>query len=362
MFHNAHHDYPDTTNGPKEEIESRRQQLNVVTQETRFVLIQNILSHPEQLPTLKELDYVNPSKSKSTIREHLEVLIENGVVEERTLPKDERKRDLPWTFYGLTEEGRDLLDEFDLLGAEGTLQDMYEMLETTAEIKKYADAPRPNKESEPDLKEETAALADYIRGENPDAETIQDQIAVAKMLYEAGIGPENEGKTTNEIAESIAFSHSSQTAIQNLVAIDILEESQHPEPSTYVISERRDEIINGEVEATIEAEMENLIDHMVTHMDDQLISVDDVHEGDQIALPDGAGPTIRSILATEFDIQPSDVEDYLREGDRLKKLNAAVDAIEESEGVQKKDNYGRIVFRRSPRRYRLTEFAVDLAT
>jgi DNA-binding transcriptional ArsR family regulator len=108
------------------------------------VLVQNILSHPEQLPTLKELDYVNPSKSKSTIREHLETLAENNIVEIVTLPKENRSRDLPHTFYGLTDEGRELLEKFDLLGAEETLGTMYEMLETTPEIEKYASAPRPN--------------------------------------------------------------------------------------------------------------------------------------------------------------------------------------------------------------------------
>jgi len=138
-----HRDQSDTTNEIDSTVENQRQRLNVVTQETRFVLIQDILSHPQQLPTLKELNYVNPSKSKSTIREHLEVLIEHGIVAERTLPKNQRKRDLPWCFYGLTDIGRDLLEKMGLLEAEGTLQDMYEMLETTNKIKKYAHAPRP---------------------------------------------------------------------------------------------------------------------------------------------------------------------------------------------------------------------------
>ncbi len=112
----------------------------------RLVLVQNILSHPEQLPTLRELDYVNPSKSRSTIREHLDTLIENDLVETVTLPENERTRDCPYRFYGLTDTGRDLLERFDLLGAEGTLGEMYERLETTPEIERYADAPRPDRE------------------------------------------------------------------------------------------------------------------------------------------------------------------------------------------------------------------------
>lgn len=139
---------PETTAASDNPIESQRQRLNTITQEMRFVLIQNILAHPKELPTLDELDYVNPSKSKSTIREHLEQLIEVGVVAERTLPEDQRKRDLPWRFYGLTDDGRELLEQFDLRGAEGTLQEMYERLETTDKIEKYAQAPRPGKGDE----------------------------------------------------------------------------------------------------------------------------------------------------------------------------------------------------------------------
>ena len=55
----------------------------------------------------------------------------------------ESTRDLPWRFYGLTEEGRALLSEAGLLRAEATLQDMYARLDTTPEIDKYAQAPRP---------------------------------------------------------------------------------------------------------------------------------------------------------------------------------------------------------------------------
>jgi DNA-binding transcriptional ArsR family regulator len=119
---------------------------NILTQETRFVLVQNILSHPEQLPTLTELDYVNPTKSRSTIREHLETLVDHDIVETLTLPEDERSRDLPYKFYGLTDPGRDLLDRNDLLGAEETLGEMYDMLETTPQIERYAEAPRPSRE------------------------------------------------------------------------------------------------------------------------------------------------------------------------------------------------------------------------
>lgn len=146
MSHSTKPNEPVSMDGRDEDIQSTRVRVNVLTQETRFVLVQNILSHPEQLPTLREFDYVNPTKSRSTIREHLDTLIENDVVETVTLPESERTRDLPYRFYGLTDTGRELLERFDLLGAEGTLGEMYERLETTPEIERYADAPRPDRE------------------------------------------------------------------------------------------------------------------------------------------------------------------------------------------------------------------------
>jgi len=361
MAHNTtHRDQPDTTDAIDNTVENQRQRLNVVTQETRFVLIQNILSHPQQLPTLKELDYVNPSKSKSTIREHLEVLIENDIVAEQTLPKDQRKRDLPWCFYGLTDVGRDLLEEMGLLGAEGTLQDMYERLETTDEIDKYAQAPRPGDESEDEELTGSDALAAYIRDQKGDLPSIDDQISIVTILYEEEIGLESEGVTRNEIAERLKFEHSFSTALNHLVDLDVLEEFQPPGPSAYPISERRDEIIFGEVEQTVEEEIEHLIDDLVERLDSPIQAGDGEYAGDTVIRADGGRRTLRFILAEEFDIRSDKVESYLRGGDQLSKLNRAVDAIEESE-VDKGDDYGRVIFRHAPYRYRLSEFAMSLA-
>jgi len=76
-----------TSDHTPSDLESVRERLNVVTQETRFSLLQDILGHPSELPTLKELDYVNPSKSQTTIRQHLQQLVDAGIVEEVLLPR-----------------------------------------------------------------------------------------------------------------------------------------------------------------------------------------------------------------------------------------------------------------------------------
>jgi DNA-binding HxlR family transcriptional regulator len=135
----------DGTDSRNENLDIVRERLNVVTQETRFSLVQDILGHPSGLPTLKELNYVNPNQSQTTIRQHLQQLIEADIVEKVELPEDRRQNDLPYTFYGLSEEGRRFLEEYKLLRAEETLQEIYDRVEKTAEVERYESAPRPDR-------------------------------------------------------------------------------------------------------------------------------------------------------------------------------------------------------------------------
>jgi len=134
-----------TSDHPPSDLESVRKRLNVVTQETRFALLQDILGHPSGLPTLKELDYVNPSKSQTTIRQHLQQLVDAGIVEEVLLSEDRRQNDLPYKFYGISESGRQFLEEHKLLRAQETLREIYDRVEKTDDIKRYETAPRPDR-------------------------------------------------------------------------------------------------------------------------------------------------------------------------------------------------------------------------
>ena len=127
------------------DLESVRERLTVVTQDTRFALLQDILGHPSGLATLKELDYVNPSKSRTTIRQHLQQLVDAGIVEEVLLPEDRRHNDLPYKFYGISESGRHFLDEHQLLRAQDTLREIYDNVEKPEDIKRYETALRPER-------------------------------------------------------------------------------------------------------------------------------------------------------------------------------------------------------------------------
>jgi len=54
--------------------------VHFVTQQTRFALINNILQHPEQLPSMYELEELNPSVSDATVYKHIQKLIDAGIV------------------------------------------------------------------------------------------------------------------------------------------------------------------------------------------------------------------------------------------------------------------------------------------
>ncbi len=122
-----------------------RELVHFVTQQTRFALVTNILQHPEQLPSMYELEQLNPSVSDATVYKHVQKLIDAGIVKEVALEGDQRRQGYPWKFYGLTEAGREFLDEHNLLAAEETLQRIYETIDDKPEkMVKYENAPRPD--------------------------------------------------------------------------------------------------------------------------------------------------------------------------------------------------------------------------
>ena len=127
------------------DLHTVRRRLDVVTRGTRFSLVQDILGHQSGPPTLKELDYVNPSRNRTTIRQHPGRLVEAGIVDKVEPPEDRRQNGLPYTFYGISEEARRFLEEHKLLRAEATLREVYDRVEKPAEIERYESAPRPDR-------------------------------------------------------------------------------------------------------------------------------------------------------------------------------------------------------------------------
>jgi DNA-binding PadR family transcriptional regulator len=127
-----------------EDDTTQRELVHFVTQQTRFVLINNIPQHPDQLPSMYELEELNPSVSDATVYKHIQKLIDKGIVKEVTLDDDQRRQGYPRKFHALTEEGREFLDDRNLLAAEDTLQQIYDTITDKPEkMVKYENAPRP---------------------------------------------------------------------------------------------------------------------------------------------------------------------------------------------------------------------------
>jgi DNA-binding HxlR family transcriptional regulator len=128
---------------------SKTKTLRFVTQETRGNLIQDILGHPELSPSFDELAYVNPSKSRATLREHLDKLESAGIIKKVDLPERSQSRDKPRTFYTLTEPGISFLHTHNLFIDEfEQIQEDYKSVKKSEQIQAKEEAIRPAKAKE----------------------------------------------------------------------------------------------------------------------------------------------------------------------------------------------------------------------
>lgn len=358
-------------------FEEQRRIYELLSQETRHLILQYVLAHPAHLPSLDELAYLMP-KNKAAIRDQLQVLSDAHILERYEHPSNEGSRDLPSQFYGLTEYGVEVLSEYNYLRGLPIARALYDNTRLSEKAQRHQEAPRPTLPEavsqaltiEDDESAGFERLEEYIREQKNNTHSVDDQIEVAKAFCMAEIGPNHEGIKRTELLEQldIEIEYQAKTVLDHLVEVEILDETTPPGPDIFAISERLDEIVNGRV--TEEAE-EN-IEALISHIDDELQSVELGEEATElqrsevatsvpsIALADGAGRTIRSILATEFGVAPERVASYLRSGGPIDRLNAAVDAIETSEEVSRSEEYGRIVFLKQAYRYRLTEHATTL--
>lgn len=176
---------PDSDGGIEE---SPVEILHLVTMGTRYDLLQNIVGHPLGAPSLEELTYMSGRvNNKSTVLEHLEKLMDAGVVGKATLPEDQRERDLPRTFYYVTDEGLEFLQDHGLLRNVEVLRQIYRATEKPDKIKRFQSAPRPPS----------------ISGGNDDDENVDEIMAVLEEYKETG-DPEEAARRLRELQDEDA--------------------------------------------------------------------------------------------------------------------------------------------------------------
>jgi DNA-binding Lrp family transcriptional regulator len=136
--------------------------FKLLSQDTRHLIIQELLGHPTHLMSLAELEYMT-SKSQAAIKDQLETLIEAGILERYTYEPSRNKRDLPSQFYGFTERGIEILHDYKYLRGLPVARALYEKTRKTEKIERHESAPRP---------ELPAAVADALVFDEPDLEAV----------------------------------------------------------------------------------------------------------------------------------------------------------------------------------------------
>ncbi|MFP8954931.1 ArsR family transcriptional regulator [Natrialbaceae archaeon A-arb3/5] len=134
------HSKPDHEENP---LERQRELMELLSQETRHSIIQTLLGHPELLASADELNHFIPSKSKKTVQEQLDVLVDAEILEIYEHAPNKEKRGLPWKFYGFTEYGVDILGDFNYLKGVPMARAVHQKTRKPEKIERHEAAPRP---------------------------------------------------------------------------------------------------------------------------------------------------------------------------------------------------------------------------
>jgi predicted ArsR family transcriptional regulator len=116
--------------------------FKLLSQDTRHLIVQELLGHPSHLMSLAELEYMT-GKSQAAIKDQLETLIDADLLGRYTFDPSEGTRDLPSQFYGFTERGVEILHEYKYLRGLPLARAVYENTRKTEKIERHKSAPRP---------------------------------------------------------------------------------------------------------------------------------------------------------------------------------------------------------------------------
>lgn len=133
------------SNADREEnpLERQRELMELLSQETRHSIIQTLLGHPTVLASADEINHFIPNKSRKTVQEQLEVLVEAGILAIYDYPPNKDTRGLPWKFYGFTERGADILGDFNYLKGVPMARAVHRKTRKPEKIERHETAPRP---------------------------------------------------------------------------------------------------------------------------------------------------------------------------------------------------------------------------
>lgn len=123
--------------------ETQRTVQRYLSQETRHNILQVLLGHPKHLVSVTEFDYYI-SKSRSTIHEQVVDLGNHELLTQYRHEPNADVRDIPAGFWGLTEFGVSLLQEYNYLRGLPIMRVAHDATHKTETVQRHEDAPRPD--------------------------------------------------------------------------------------------------------------------------------------------------------------------------------------------------------------------------
>jgi predicted transcriptional regulator len=127
--------------GVEDPFAEQQRMRQLLSQETRHLILQLILGHPAHLTSLAELDYMIP-KNEAAILDQLETLQEAGIIDVYVHEPNASTRDLPSKFWGPTERGVEILHEHNFLRGVPIARAVYEETQKSERVQRHEDAPR----------------------------------------------------------------------------------------------------------------------------------------------------------------------------------------------------------------------------
>lgn len=114
----------------------------IATQWPQTNIIPDIIGHPQGAPSVQEIAYMNPDLNTNIIRRSLRILRESDIVCERVLKPDDRIDGYPDTFYTLSNDARELFDQYGIYPTTSWKR-QYSSVRKSMEISTIESIPRP---------------------------------------------------------------------------------------------------------------------------------------------------------------------------------------------------------------------------
>jgi len=121
--------------------EEELEDLRSILDQTRCIILQQILAHDSGVLSRAELEARNPDVNQSTLQYHVDTLVERGILAKLDAP--ESQRDLPSVFYAVSERGIKLLKQVNLFDEIAVWNQVYAEVPTPDDLEKIEEMERP---------------------------------------------------------------------------------------------------------------------------------------------------------------------------------------------------------------------------